>query len=91
MVVSKKWREIDTLLLHSTNRKYHMAYRFVPFTMIYDDLIGHSPKQNLLSSFITPTGSKTVTYSTNIHNKQHKISYKSENKSSENHRLHYTV
>ena len=26
VVVSEKWREIDTLLLHSTNRKYHMAY-----------------------------------------------------------------
>jgi len=25
VVVSKKWREIDTLLLHTTNRKYHMA------------------------------------------------------------------
>jgi len=31
VVVSKKWCEIDTLLLHTTNRKYHMAYRFVPF------------------------------------------------------------
>jgi len=37
------------------------------------------------SSFITPTGSKTVTCSKNIHSKKHKthnISYKSENKSS---------
>jgi len=25
-VVSKKWHEIDTLLLHTTNRKYYMAY-----------------------------------------------------------------
>ena len=35
--------------------------------------------------FITPTGSKTVTYSKNVHSKKHKthkISYKSENKSS---------
>jgi len=26
VVVSKKLREIDTFLLHTTNRKYHMAY-----------------------------------------------------------------
>jgi len=26
VVVSEKWREIDTLLLHTTNRKYHIAY-----------------------------------------------------------------
>ena len=31
VVASKKWREIDTLLLHATNRKYHTAYLFVPF------------------------------------------------------------
>jgi len=24
VVMSKKWHEIDTLLLHTTNRKYHM-------------------------------------------------------------------
>ena len=32
MVVSKKWREIDT------NRKYHMAYLFVPFPVALDDV-----------------------------------------------------
>jgi len=26
VVASKKWREIDTLLLHTTKTKYHMAY-----------------------------------------------------------------
>jgi len=31
VVVSTKWRKIDTLLLHITNRKYHTAYLFVPF------------------------------------------------------------
>ena len=31
--MSKKWCKIDTLLLHTTNRKYHMAYRFMPFPM----------------------------------------------------------
>jgi len=41
VVVSKKWHEIDTLLLHITNRKYHMAYLFVPFPMTLDDLEGH--------------------------------------------------
>jgi len=33
VVMSKKWCKIDTLLLHTTNRKYHMAYRFMPFPM----------------------------------------------------------
>jgi len=42
VVVSKKWREIDTLLQHTTNRKYHMAYLFVPFPMTLDNLEGHS-------------------------------------------------
>ena len=35
VVVSKKWREIDTLLLHTTNSKYHMAYLFMPFPMTF--------------------------------------------------------
>jgi len=48
VVVSKKWREIDTLLLHTTNRKYHMAYIFVPFPMTLDDLEGHSPSAGLI-------------------------------------------
>ena len=26
VVVSKKWHKIDTLLLHTTNRKYYIAY-----------------------------------------------------------------
>ena len=38
MAVSKKWCEIDTSLVHTINRKYHMAYRFVPFPMTLDDL-----------------------------------------------------
>jgi len=37
VVVSKKWRETDTLLPHITNRKYHMSYLFVPFPMNLDD------------------------------------------------------
>jgi len=41
VVVSKKWCKIDTLLLHTTNRKYYMAHRFVPFPMILNDLEGH--------------------------------------------------
>jgi len=47
-VVSKKWHEIDTLLLHTTNRKYHMAYLFVPVPMTLDDLEGHSPNAGLI-------------------------------------------
>jgi len=31
VVVSKKWCMIDTLLLHATNKKYHMALQFVSF------------------------------------------------------------
>jgi len=48
VVVSKKWREIDTLLLQTTNRKYHMAYLFVPSPMTLDDLEGHSPNAGLI-------------------------------------------
>jgi len=48
VVVSKKWREIDTLLLHTTNRKYHMAYLVVPFSMTLDDLEGHSHNAGLI-------------------------------------------
>jgi len=48
VVVSKKWREIDTLLLHITNRKYHMAYLFVPFPMNLDDLESYSPNAGLI-------------------------------------------
>ena len=35
VVVSKKWCEIDMLLLHNTDRKYHMAYLFVPFPLTF--------------------------------------------------------
>jgi len=31
VVVSYKWCEIDTLLLHTANRKYHVAYRSCHF------------------------------------------------------------
>jgi len=48
VVVSKKWREIDTLLLHTTNRKYHIAYLFVPFPMTLENLEGHSPNAGLI-------------------------------------------
>ena len=33
MLVSEKLHNIDTLLLHTTDRKYHMACRFVPLLM----------------------------------------------------------
>ena len=43
-----KWREIDTLLLYTTNRKYRIAYLFVPFVMTLDDLEVHSPNAGLI-------------------------------------------
>jgi len=48
VVESKKWLEIDTLLLHTINRKYHMAYLFLPFPVTSDDLEGHSPNAGLI-------------------------------------------
>ena len=48
VVVSKKWSEIDTLLQHTTNRQYHMAYLFVPFPMTLDNIEGHSPNAGLI-------------------------------------------
>ena len=38
-IMSKKWCRINTLLLHTSNRKYHMTYRF----MTLGDLEGHLP------------------------------------------------
>jgi len=48
LVLSKKWHQIDTLLLHTTNRKYHIACLFVPFPMTLDDLESHSPNAGLI-------------------------------------------
>ena len=48
VVVSKKWRERDILLLYSTNRKYHIAYLFVLFPMTLENLGGHSPNAGLI-------------------------------------------
>jgi len=53
VVVSKKWREIDTLLLHATHRKYHTAYLFVPFPMTLENLEGHSPNAGLIKCNLT--------------------------------------
>jgi len=55
LVVSKKWREIDTLLPHTTNRECHMAYLFVPFPVTSDDLEGHSPNAGLIKCNSTNT------------------------------------
>ena len=64
VVVSKKWREIDTLLLHTTNRKYHMAYLFVQFPVTLDDLEGNSRNAGLIkcnSTNICATFSTVIT------------------------------
>ena len=69
VVVSKKWSEIDTLLLHTTNKKYHMAYPFVQFPMTLDDLEGHSPNAGLIkcnSTNICATFSTVLTMSRRV-------------------------
>jgi len=53
--MSNKWCYIDTLLLHATNSKYHMAYRFVPFPKTLNDLKGHSRVLQDLSNPIRRT------------------------------------
>jgi len=55
VLVSKKWREIGTLLLHTTNRKYHIAYLFVPFPMTLKNFEGHSPNAVLIKCNSTNT------------------------------------
>ena len=51
VIVSKKWREIEyTLLLYTTNRKYHIAYLFVPFPMTLENTEGHSLYAGLISA-----------------------------------------
>ena len=53
VVVSKKWHKIDTLILQTTNGKYHIANRFVPFPMTLNDLEGHSPVAGLIKCYST--------------------------------------
>jgi len=53
VVVSKKVCKIDTLLLHITNRKGHVSYRFVPFPMKLNDLGRHSPVAGLIKWNLT--------------------------------------
>jgi len=48
VVVSKKWCEIDTLLLHATNRKYGLSIR-----AISSDLEGHLPNAGLIKCNLT--------------------------------------
>ena len=46
--VSQKWCKIDMLSLHTANRKYHIAYRFLSFPFTLNDLEGHLPVARLL-------------------------------------------
>jgi len=48
VVVWKRWCKIDTLLLHTTNRKYRMAYQFVSFPVTLVDVDSHSPVAGLI-------------------------------------------
>ena len=48
VVVSKKWYKTDMWFLHTTNRKYRMAYLLVPLPMTLDDLKGHSCNAGLI-------------------------------------------
>jgi len=61
VVVSKKWHKIDTLILQTTNRKYHTAYRFVPFPVTLDDLAGHLPVAELIKCNSTNIGATLST------------------------------
>ena len=49
VIVSKKWCKINTLLLHTANRKYCMADQFV----ISTDLEGHLPVAELIKCNLT--------------------------------------
>jgi len=53
VVASKKWCKIDTSILQTTNRKYHVAYRFVPFPVTLDDPAGHSPVAGVFKCNLT--------------------------------------
>ena len=64
LVVSKKWCKIDMLLLHNTNRKYHIAYRFVPFPMTLDNFEGHSPVVGLIKCNLPNISATFCTVST---------------------------
>jgi len=66
VVVSKKWCKIDTLLLHTTNRKHHMAYLFVPFPMTLDDLEGHLRNAGLIKCNSTSICATFSTVSTDM-------------------------
>jgi len=39
----KKWCKIDTLLLHTANRKHQISYRFMAVPITLNDLEGHLP------------------------------------------------
>jgi len=44
-------RHVVNLLLHTTNKKYHMACQFVPFPFTLNDLKGHRQLQDLSMQF----------------------------------------
>jgi len=64
VVASKKWCKINTLLLHTTNGKYFVAYRFVPFPVTLNDLVGYSPVAGLIKCDATNSYAIVHTIST---------------------------
>jgi len=64
LVVLKKWCKIDMMLLRTTNRKYHMAYQFVPFPVTLDDLEGHLHVAGLIKCNLTNICATFCTVST---------------------------
>ena len=53
VVVCKKSCNINMLLLHTTNRKCHIACRFMPFSVTLNDLEGHSVVAGLFKYNLT--------------------------------------
>jgi len=63
-VISQKWCNTDTMLLHTTKRKCHMAYWFMPLPVTLDGIVDLSPVACLLKCYSTNTRATFRTVST---------------------------